>query len=104
MEPKNTGKSWRTLVSSISDDYPAWFYVQLQDIMKYVYFELEGIDLEHQEENESEFFGFDDYFDWVTDRPQLTRDLEVAINIFAGMPEFRQMNPAECAKLVISKR
>jgi len=50
MEPKNTGKSWRTLVSSISNDYPAWFYVQLQDVMKYVYFELEGIDLEHQEE------------------------------------------------------
>lgn len=104
MKPKNLGETWRTLVSDISNAYPAWFYVHLQEVMKYVYFELEGIDVEVLEEHEGKFFGFDDCFDWVTNRSQLIKDLETAINLFSGMSHFADMEPSECAKLVVANR
>ncbi|GCL47301.1 hypothetical protein NIES3787_30070 [Microcystis aeruginosa NIES-3787] len=42
---QNLIKSWQNLVSKISSEYPAWFFTQLQEVMKYVYFEIEGIDV-----------------------------------------------------------
>ena len=101
---QNLIKSWQNLVSKISSEYPAWFFTQLQEVMKYVYFEIEGIDVGTLEEHEGKFFGFDDCFDWVSDRAQLIKDLEIAVNIFTDMAGFQKMDPYECAKLVIANR
>ena len=66
--------------------------------------EIEGIDVGTLEEHEGRFFGFDDCFDWVSDRAQLVKDLEIAVNLFTGMAGFQRMDPYECAKLVIANR
>lgn len=104
MEPQHLGENWRALVSKVSNEAPEWFYAHLQEVMKYVYFELEGIDIEALEEHEGKFFSFDDCFDWVTDRSQLVKDLKTAIHLFSGMSNFSNMDPSESAKPVVANR
>jgi len=40
----------------------------------------------------------------VIDRSQLVKDLENATNLFSGMSNFTNMDPSECAKLVVANR
>jgi hypothetical protein len=101
MEKKNVSSSWQKIVDHISSDYPASFHFQMQEVMKYIYFEREGINSDDDRQSEGEYIDFDDMFQWTSSRSQLLRDLEVALTMFGNEANFSSMDPIACARKVV---